>query len=75
MSEKKSSDDLAADVIKAEKALDDAKDKHLEAGVKLEEARTAFQDARGEEAQKSQVSEDKSKREEAPKAPAKAAAK
>lgn len=46
---------LRADVDKAEKALDDAKEKFILAADKLEAARTAFQDFRGEESEKSQV--------------------
>lgn len=42
-------------VDKAEKALDDAKEKFILAADRLEEARVAYQDFRGEEAEKSQV--------------------
>lgn len=49
--------ELREDVEKAEKALDKAKEAFIRAGDRLEAARTAYLDARGEDAQAAQVKE------------------
>jgi len=55
VAKRKTADDLRDGIEKAEKALDEAKEKFIEAGADLEEARTAFLEERTREAGESQA--------------------
>jgi hypothetical protein len=54
---KSKEDSLRADIDKAAKRLDEAKEEHLAAGVALEEAKVKFYEFRGDESEKSQVAQ------------------